>query len=184
MKISHFLLAVGLSGGFMVPVSAIAGPPVPRECRQGNGQIKCDKPGCHKFCDDRRPGKHGPQHAKPAHHPPKPHAKPLPPPPPVHHAKPVPPHHVKPHPVPPPLMHRRAELEKEINVLMARNAKLVSERNEAIREADHAYNMCMRMHPALRRNCVRSTGRIDALDRQIKRNADDIERMKHELRRF
>ena len=183
MKISHFLLAAGLSFGLMVPAAAMA-QPVPPECRQGNGKIKCDKPGCHKFCDDRRPGKHGPHHAKPAHHPPKPHAKPLPPPPPVHHAKHVPPHHVKPHPVPPPHMHRRAELEKEINVLMARNAKLVSERNEAIREADHAYNICMRMHPALRRSCVRSTGRIDALDRQIRRNAEDIERMKHELRRF
>ena len=78
MKASHLLLAVGLSFGLMVPAAAMA-QPVPPECRQGNGKIKCDKPGCHKFCDDdRHPGKGHNNHAKPGPKPGPQHAAPHP----------------------------------------------------------------------------------------------------------
>ena len=93
MKASHLLLAVGLSFGLMVPAAAMA-QPVPPECRQGNGKIKCDKPGCHKFCDDdRHPGKGHNNHAKPGPKPGPQHAAPHPGPKPG-------PQHAAPHPGP------------------------------------------------------------------------------------
>lgn len=183
MRISHFLLAVGLSFGLMIPVSAMA-QPVPKECRKGNGDIKCNKPGCQKFC---KGGHHGKGHGK--------HAKPVP----HHHAKPVPHHHVKPvpppspayrpaphrpAPPPPPHVKRRMHLENEINALVAQNNRLARERNEAIREADHAYAMCLRMHPAIRIRCTRPMDRVDSIDSQMRRNSNEIDRLKYELRRL
>ena len=153
MKISRLVLAVGLSFGLMLPVSAMA-QPVPPECQAGHGRIKCDKPGCKKFC------KQGPSH--------KGHGK---------HAKPG-------HPVPPPHAKRKLELEDRLNSLIAHNKRLMNDRNEALREADHAYGMCMRMHPAVRSHCVRSTGKADSIGRQIERNAVEIEQIRRELRRF
>ena len=106
MKLSHLVLSLGFSFGLMLPVSAMA-QPVPPHCQTGNGHVKCDKPECKKFCNNRdhhvknapvphHAGKSGPDHARPHHGKPAPapHHADKPAPAPHHAGKPVPaPHH-------------------------------------------------------------------------------------------
>ena len=196
MKLSHFLLAAGLSLGLMLPVSAMA-KPVPPHCVQGHGKIKCDKPECRKYCDNH--GKKGPDHhAKPGpghHGKPGPghHAKPAPTPhhpaPPPPHGKPGPGHHVKPapaphHPAPPPPHANRAQIENRMRALIHENERLAQKRNKAVQEANNSYEICMRMHAAVRKQCRKQTENIIKIENKMKQNDAEIARLQFELRKF
>lgn len=133
-------------------------------------------------------GPKGPHHGPAAdHHGPKgPHHAPVPVPPPHHHAAPVPPphHHVAPVPPPPPMHHRRIEIERRINELNAENVRLEHDRVIAIQVSDDNFNMCMTLPGAMHRLCTRDRREVVRIERMIDANNAELDRLRHELRRY
>ncbi len=175
-KVKLFVAFLGLSG-LLISASASAQP----ECRGPHGELRCDIPGCHKFCDHHHgPGAHKAPPPPAAHHH---HA----PPPPAHHPAPPPPRRVvvpvPPPPPPPPTPSAvpRFKLERELMDLRRDNERLRHERDIALIEAEHSYEACLHLPYPVSRRCIRPMGDVNRIDAQIASNNAEIVRLERAL---
>ena len=71
-----------------------------------------------------------------------------------------------------------------IDELNAENMRLEHDRIVAIQVADENFNMCMTLPGPLHKRCVRERGDVVRIERRINDNNLEIERLRHELRRY
>ncbi|MCL2326272.1 MAG: hypothetical protein FWC40_07265 [Proteobacteria bacterium] len=139
-----------------------SGHDIPRHCVDQKGKVICERSGCERFCSP--PSKARPDRGRPGkgnvgkghHGPPK-----MPPPPPSRAEL------------------RRAEIQNEMQSLINDNNRLQVRLDQAQREAQRDYGMCLRSHFPHR--CRLDSTKTSQLSRDIDRNNRRIDALRREL---